>query len=193
MVFSSPRPRLRQRRTDVAAAVLIALAARCADAALHEKPPCGAGEVKANVSHRVLCTKECKNVGESCGDAVPGVLAEPRCVLQLPRQHGRQTYCALACSANSYCPKGTRCTKNMVGETSLKSLGGSGSNDYDDDNPLVNVSPMLLPPDSILGVCTYKAKSGKEKKKVLELTMRPLAIEAMKKRGISLPPGRQEL
>mmetsp|Transcript_14532 Transcript_14532/g.36881 ORF Transcript_14532/g.36881 Transcript_14532/m.36881 type:complete len:181 (+) Transcript_14532:58-600(+) len=160
--------------------------------ASYSKPPCQSGEMLASVSGRVVCAPTCDEGGGCRMDKPAGTVADPRCILQplahvagqIPGTYQGQKFCGLVCTADSYCPTGSKCTKLLV-----------GSGEEDKDNPLSTISTVLIPQEDVKGVCTYKAKKRKKKDptQVLELSMKKLAYEVMRERHVMPPPGHTEL
>mmetsp|Transcript_43527 Transcript_43527/g.93754 ORF Transcript_43527/g.93754 Transcript_43527/m.93754 type:complete len:233 (+) Transcript_43527:75-773(+) len=165
-------------------------------ASSYGKPPCPEGTLESSILGRTLCATSCQDGGTpSCPPKPPGSVAEPQCILQVPKESGGtvpgtwagQKYCGLVCTADSYCPPGSKCTRLEVGQGDA----------FMKENPLATVSPILVPQDNVLGVCTYKAKKqkkGKEKKgQVLDLSMKLLGLQVLKQHSIQPPPGTTEL
>ncbi|CAK0850426.1 unnamed protein product [Prorocentrum cordatum] len=122
----------------------------------YARPPCGPNETYAKLfGTRVLCTSPCGRKGRCSPDKPDGTFAEPKCVLEVdPGQEGakqgqpnKPTYCGLVCTSNSYCPKGSRCTKGKEDSMVAKGL---------DDSLGLGLSA-----DDFKGVCSFKEKANK--------------------------------
>eukprot|EP00929_Paragymnodinium_shiwhaense_P115190 TRINITY_DN83898_c0_g1_i1.p2 TRINITY_DN83898_c0_g1~~TRINITY_DN83898_c0_g1_i1.p2 ORF type:complete len:173 (-),score=39.14 TRINITY_DN83898_c0_g1_i1:135-653(-) len=163
-------------RSRLGAVLCFAFSARSVSAA-YEKPPCKDGQVRAVFMDRVICASPCDDGATCSGEKPAGTLADPRCVLKDSRPDFRRNYCALICTANSYCPKGSVCMKPKVG-------------DKDPENPLGDQSPYLLKDDIVPGVCTYKMGQSSKKKKdtVTAKFTTKYMMEFMNSNGIQPPP-----
>mmetsp|Transcript_22552 Transcript_22552/g.48162 ORF Transcript_22552/g.48162 Transcript_22552/m.48162 type:complete len:205 (-) Transcript_22552:73-687(-) len=138
----------------VAVRVLLWALCCCVAGALYGKPPCEPGEVYASLWGRVFCTSPCETAGGACPAGKPaGTFAEPQCVVEVDRgtAHAQDktqpTHCGLVCTANSYCPRGSRCTKGTPDSMVTKDMD--------------NTIGMPFAPEDFKGVCTFKARERK--------------------------------
>mmetsp|Transcript_21491 Transcript_21491/g.50019 ORF Transcript_21491/g.50019 Transcript_21491/m.50019 type:complete len:187 (-) Transcript_21491:324-884(-) len=139
--------------------------------ARYGKPPCESGETYAALFERVLCTSECDDAGACPQDKPEGTFADPKCVVEVddgtegsPNRKASPTYCGLVCTSNSYCPKGSRCTKGKAGSLVTK----------DEDNAL----GMPVAAEDFKGVCTFKAKGSRSNKSATPKKMRLSSVLA---------------
>lgn len=145
------------------------------------QPPCNSSEELASlpIPRRSVCTTKC-STDEDCPKDTSGAFSVPKCLLEAklnPDTTAKpQRYCTLPCYADSYCAKGSKCTKVPCG--SMKA---------EKENPLNTVDPVLLH-DGVPGVCSYQLKK-KTKVKIVPLTFRQLALHVMRANRIMVTPG----
>jgi len=152
----------------------------------YNKPPCQQMQTYAQLFDRVLCTSECTKKTPCPAHKPLGTFADAQCVLEIHPDHKPNNtestmYCGLVCTANSYCPKGSRCTKGAPGSMITKS----------DDDAYASILPGSAA-DQFRGVCTFKAKSKKSSKDKERLQLqlsKVLAVDVLKGMRESLGVG----